>query len=180
VSWLTIAGRLASVALVTGLAVSVVQPVSASTLPIPTAENTTTLVPENSSNGYCSGTWYGTGIATAIINVVADSSGGNNVAMNWAFHLTKVTQEDLGSPVTVTMSNTGINKRAINPPYSSHTEVSDYNFHSSITRYSYIGTSTSHPLVPSDTAQLYWFIQSTQNPIVYRYVYLPCTVGSPS
>jgi hypothetical protein len=58
--------------------------------------------------------------------------------------LTKIAQEKLGPVVAVDITSATINDRAIHTPYSKHVQSSNYNFHSSLKNYDFIGSRVLH------------------------------------
>ncbi len=121
-------------------------------------------------NGQCAGTW-----GNVVANVVFQRAKTGGLA--WGFFLTKVARGKLGAVVEVTMPTATINNRAINPPYSPHTQSSGYNFHSSLNYYTFIGSRTRHVIKTGDKLLLYWVIFGSSGEGAYRYV--RCTIPKP-
>jgi hypothetical protein len=71
--------------------------------------------------------------------------------LTWSYRLMPTTRTLLGGTVTTYIASASINGLAINPPYSSHTEASTYDFHSSLRTYQYLRPlSGSAALLPGD------------------------------
>jgi hypothetical protein len=68
----------------------------------------------------------------------------------WGFFLTKIAQEKLGPAVAVDITSATINNRAIHTPYSKHVQSSNYNFHSSLKNYEFIGSRVLHTIKTGD------------------------------
>ncbi len=65
----------------------------------------------------------------------------------------------LGPLVTVTMPLADVNGRPISPPYSPHTKVPTYDFHSSMRVYTYLGRGGgTHSLKLGDTLEMLWLV----------------------
>lgn len=126
--------------------------------------------PSTPSNGLCAGNW---GNTVANVTFQRATTGG----LAWAFRLTKVAIERLGPVVEVTMPTATVDNKAINPPYSPHTQSSTYNFHSSLYYYQYIGSGTKHAVKTGDKILLYWVIVGSTGEGAYRYV--RCTIPKP-
>lgn len=127
-------------------------------------------LPSTPANGQCAGAWGNT-VATVVFQRA--TTGG----LAWAFKLTKVAIERLGPVVEVTMPTATLNNKAINPPYSPHTQSSTYNFHSSLNYYQYIGSGAKHLIKTGDKLLLYWVIFGSTGEGAYRYV--RCTIPKP-
>jgi hypothetical protein len=126
--------------------------------------------PSTPKNGQCAGAW-GNSVATVVFQRA--KTGG----LAWAFKLTRVAIEKLGPVVEVTMPTATLNNKAINPPYSPHTQSSTYNFHSSLYYYQYIGSGAKHVIKTGNTILLYWVIFGSTGEGAYRYV--RCTIPQP-
>lgn len=126
--------------------------------------------PQTSANGLCTGTF-----TNKVANVPFQRSKAGS--LTWGFKLTKIAIEKLGPVVTVSMPTATVNGKAINPPYTPHTEVSTYNFHSSLWKYQIIGQRGTHELGTGNKVLLYWVIIGSTGEGAYRYI--RCTVGKP-
>jgi hypothetical protein len=126
--------------------------------------------PQTPKNGQCAGVW-----SQAVANVVFQRA--KTGGLSWGFFLTKVSQGILGSPVAVDITSATINNRAIHTPYSEHVQSSNYNFHSSLKNYEFIGSRVLHTIKTGDKLYLIWLIEGSSGEDAYRYV--RCTIPQP-
>jgi hypothetical protein len=84
----------------------------------------------------------------------------------------------LGPEVTVTMPSADVNGTAINPPYQPHTGPSWHNFHGSINKFNYIGSSHTGTINTGDVLTFSLRIQGAKSNIAVEGS-LRCQVPSP-
>lgn len=126
--------------------------------------------PQTPRNGQCAGTW-----GNVVSNVVFQRAKTGGLA--WGFFLTKAARGKLGSVVAVDITSATINNKAIHTPYSEHVQSSNYNFHSSLKNYEFIGSRTLHTIKTGDKLYLLWSIEGSSGAGAYRYV--RCTIPAP-
>lgn len=122
------------------------------------------------ANKLCTGTWN-----HAVSTVAYQRAPGGTLA--WGFWLTSTAKANLGPVATVSMPYAHVNGKAINPPYSPHTQGSGYNFHGSMNRYQFIGGSAG-TIATGNKLTFYWFIKGSKpNTAADRYI--TCQVPTP-
>lgn len=122
------------------------------------------------ANKLCTGTWN-----HAVSTVTYQRAPGGTLA--WGFWLTNTAKANLGPVATVSMPYAYVNGKAINPPYSPHTQGSGYNFHGSMNRYQFIGGSAG-TIATGNKLTFYWFIKGSKpNTAADRYI--TCQVPTP-
>jgi hypothetical protein len=126
--------------------------------------------PQTPKNGQCAGAW-----GNVVSNLVFQRAKTGGLA--WGFFLTKIAQEKLGAVVTADITSATINNRAIHTPYSKHVQSSNYNFHSSLKNYEFIGSRVLHTIKTGDKLYLLWVIEGSSGEGAYRYV--RCTIPKP-
>jgi hypothetical protein len=123
--------------------------------------------PFNAATGRCND-WFDQAVSNVYFHTVG-------YRLYWDFYLTTAAQGDLGSPVEVTMPQAQVNGRAIQPPYSPHTEASSYDFHSSIQNYNFLGGGSS-AIKEGDKLWMFWDIYSLDGSGNAAWRSISCTV----
>lgn len=122
------------------------------------------------ANKLCTGTW-----THAVSTVTFQRAAGGTLALG--FKLSNTARANLGPTVTVTMTYSYVNGKAINPPYGPHTAISTYNFHGSMKKYQYVGGG-SGSIATGNKVTFYWFLKGSKpNSAADRYI--TCQVPKP-
>jgi len=97
--------------------------------------------------------------------------------LEWHLSITPYEEEHLGPIVTVWIALAGVNYYQINPPYSPHSEDVSYDFHGSLTSYTYLKSTKKRGggiLKRGDNVFLYWDFASVSRPGDIAWAYIDC------
>lgn len=124
-------------------------------------------------NPACEGTFV---LPDANVSFQTVSLGSNNYKLIWSLQLNATAQAYLGPIVTGNMTVAGVNGYLINPPYSPHTELANYDFHSSMSTYQRIGSSYIGTLHADDMVDFGWAFKSVFDPNRGAYADTSCQI----
>jgi hypothetical protein len=96
--------------------------------------------------------------------------------LDWNFVLTPLAKLAFGPYLTVQIDRAYINGREITSPYGPHFEVNTYDFHASMTRYNWKGSSGGGTIRTGDQLAMYWSLSSDT---AYGQAAIVCTIPDP-